>query len=108
MKATRRSRFVAARTGVVPIPIGDFNNPVGVSVHVVGMETNAKDIDMTVLLARQHSAVIAVGTMMEESRTEMALPVLSRIPYVSRLVRNVSYGLTSSQLYLIVTPRMEE
>ncbi|MEM6688974.1 MAG: hypothetical protein AAF664_06075 [Planctomycetota bacterium] len=43
---------------------------------------------------------------MSESRSERGLPVLSKIPYVSRLFRNVSVGRTASSLMLLVTPRI--
>ncbi|MEC7407252.1 MAG: hypothetical protein VYB72_00455, partial [Planctomycetota bacterium] len=41
-----------------------------------------------------------------EGRVERGIPVLSKIPYVSRLVRNVSAGRDSSSLMLMVTPRI--
>ncbi|MGC6549049.1 MAG: hypothetical protein ACON5D_06825 [Rubripirellula sp.] len=41
-----------------------------------------------------------------EGRVERGIPVLSKIPYVSRLFRNVSAGRDSSSLMLMVTPRI--
>jgi general secretion pathway protein D len=43
---------------------------------------------------------------MSEGRVERGVPILSKIPYVSRLFRNVSAGRDSSSLMLMVTPRI--
>ena len=43
---------------------------------------------------------------LQEGRVERGVPVLSKIPYVSRLFRNVSAGRTASSLMLMVTPRI--
>ncbi len=43
---------------------------------------------------------------LSESRAERGTPLLSKIPYVSRLFRNVSVGRTASSLMLMVTPRI--
>ncbi len=41
-----------------------------------------------------------------EGRVERGIPVLSKIPYVSRLFRNTSAGRDASSLMLMVTPRI--
>ncbi len=41
-----------------------------------------------------------------EQRNERGVPILSKIPYVSRLFRNVAVGRTASSLMLMVTPRI--
>jgi general secretion pathway protein D len=41
-----------------------------------------------------------------EGRVERGIPVLSKIPYVSRLFRNVSAGRQATSLMLMVTPRI--
>lgn len=41
-----------------------------------------------------------------EGRSELGIPFLSKIPYVSRLFRNTSVGRTSQSLMLMVTPRI--
>lgn len=43
---------------------------------------------------------------LSEGRTERGVPVLSKIPYISRLFRNVSAGRSASSLMLMVTPRI--
>jgi type II secretory pathway component GspD/PulD (secretin) len=41
-----------------------------------------------------------------EGRNEAGPPVLSKIPYLNRLFRNVSYGRASEHLIMLVTPRI--
>ena len=43
---------------------------------------------------------------LSEGRAERGVPVLSKIPYVSRLFRNVAVGRQASSLMLMVTPRI--
>ena len=43
---------------------------------------------------------------LSEGRTERGVPILSKIPYVSRLFRNVAVGRDASSLMLMVTPRI--
>ena len=43
---------------------------------------------------------------MSEQRSELGVPILSKIPYVSRLFRNVTTSRTASSLMLMVTPRI--
>lgn len=43
---------------------------------------------------------------MSESREEHGVPMLSNIPYVNRLFKNVGIGQTTSNLMMMVTPRI--
>ena len=43
---------------------------------------------------------------LSEGRSERGVPMLSKIPYLSRLFRNVSVGRESSSLMMMVTPRI--
>jgi type II secretory pathway component GspD/PulD (secretin) len=44
--------------------------------------------------------------LMNEGRNEFGPPVLSKIPYLNRLFKNVGYGKDTSSLLLMVTPRI--
>jgi type II secretory pathway component GspD/PulD (secretin) len=44
--------------------------------------------------------------LMNEGRNEFGPPVLSKIPYLNRLFKNVGYGKDTSSLLLMVTPRV--
>jgi len=43
---------------------------------------------------------------LSEGRTERGVPILSKIPYISRLFRNVAIARDASSLMLMVTPRI--
>jgi general secretion pathway protein D len=43
---------------------------------------------------------------LSEGRTERGVPMLSKIPYISRLFRNVAVGRDATSLMLMVTPRI--
>ena len=44
--------------------------------------------------------------LLNEGRNEFGPPVLSKIPYISRLFKNVGYGRDTSSLLIMVTPRI--
>ena len=43
---------------------------------------------------------------LSEGRNEYGPPMLSKIPYISRLFKNVAYGRTAESLLIMVTPRI--
>ena len=43
---------------------------------------------------------------MQEGRNEYGVPILSKIPYINRLFKNVGIGRTTQSLMLMVTPRI--
>ena len=43
---------------------------------------------------------------LSEGRNEFGPPVLSKLPYIDRLFRNVGYGREAQSLLLMVTPRV--
>ena len=43
---------------------------------------------------------------MNEGRIERGIPILSKIPYINRLFKNVGIGRTTQSLMLMVTPRI--
>lgn len=43
---------------------------------------------------------------LSESRNEFGPPILSKIPYLSRLFRNIGYGREAQSLMIMVTPRI--
>lgn len=52
------------------------------------------------------SAIIYAGAATMETRVENTPAMLSRIPYLNRLFKNVSYGMESNHLILVLTPRV--
>ena len=43
---------------------------------------------------------------LREGRNEFGVPILSKIPYINRLFKNVGMGRTTDSLMLMVTPRI--
>ena len=43
---------------------------------------------------------------LSEGRNESGVPILSKIPYINRLFKNVGIGRTTSSLMMMVTPRI--
>ena len=52
------------------------------------------------------TAVLHWGTRLGERRTEYGPPMLSKVPYVNRLYKNVGYGREAEYVLLLVTPRI--
>jgi general secretion pathway protein D len=43
---------------------------------------------------------------LREGRNEFGVPILSKVPYINRLFKNVGLGRTTDSLMLMVTPRI--
>lgn len=52
------------------------------------------------------TALLDAGMVAVEARNEFTVPVLSRVPYVGRLFRNVGYLRDTQRLLVLVTPRV--
>jgi hypothetical protein len=52
------------------------------------------------------TALFLAGKSLTEARSEYGPPVLSKIPYVSRLFTNVGYGREVQYLFVMATPRL--
>jgi hypothetical protein len=63
-------------------------------------------LSRTLTIADGRTAALPCGTQLVESRQEFGPPILSQIPYVNRLFRNVGYGREPQTLLLLVTPRV--
>jgi general secretion pathway protein D len=51
-------------------------------------------------------AILAGPTRVKEMRQEFGPPVLSKIPYVNRMYKNVGIGRETTRTYLIVSPKV--
>ena len=43
---------------------------------------------------------------LHESRSEYGPPILSKVPYINRLFKNVGYGRETDSMLIMVTPRI--
>jgi general secretion pathway protein D len=61
----------------------------------------------TTVIPDGRTMVVSLGKVMSEGRTVNSdVPILSKIPYVSRLVKTVGYGRETLEMFLLVTPRV--
>jgi type II secretory pathway component GspD/PulD (secretin) len=66
----------------------------------------AEDGKVKATLADGCSVALPGWSVTREARQEFGPPVLSRIPYVNRLFKNVGYARESEMVFLMVTPRV--
>ena len=64
------------------------------------------DLETTLRIPDQQTQLVFIGSTLSETRNEYGLPVLSKIPYVNRLYRNVGYGRETQHLLVLITPRI--
>ncbi len=67
---------------------------------------NSISVGTTVMVPDGGTVVMGGLKLLSEARTEFGPPVLSKIPYLNRLFRNVAYGKDTSSLLIMVTPRI--
>jgi type II secretory pathway component GspD/PulD (secretin) len=65
-------------------------------------------ITMTTTVNVPDGGTVLMGGLktLSESRNEFGPPILSKIPYLNRLFRNIGYGRESQSLMIMVTPRI--
>jgi type II secretory pathway component GspD/PulD (secretin) len=63
-------------------------------------------VQTTVMVPDGGTVVLGGLKALSEGRNEFGPPVLSKVPYLNRLFRNVGYGRTTSNLMMLVTPRI--
>jgi hypothetical protein len=64
------------------------------------------EVEKTLKLASGSTALLTGWTQHREVRNQVGPPVLSKVPYVNRLFRNVSYGQETMHTLVLVTPRV--
>ena len=65
-------------------------------------------INITTTVSVPDGGTVVMGGLkrLSESRSEYGPPILSKIPYINRLFKNVGYGRSSESLLIMVTPRI--
>lgn len=98
---------------IIDILDGDDDTDPGEEVEIIEEGTT---VQLPVLAVTNVSTTVSVpdgGTVllggikrMSEGRIERGVPMLSNIPYVNRLFKNVAIGRTTESLMMMVTPRI--
>ena len=63
-------------------------------------------VNTTVMVPDGGTVLLGGLKTLSEGRNEFGPPVLSKIPYINRLFRNVGYGRDAQSLMMMVTPRI--
>ena len=81
------------------------NNPLSVSIS--NLQSTSLQIANTTVTVPDGGTVLLGGfKFLAEERTEYGPPVLSKIPYLSRLFKNTAYGREAQSLMIMVTARI--
>jgi type II secretory pathway component GspD/PulD (secretin) len=67
---------------------------------------SAINVNTTVTVPDGGTVLLGGLKALAEERSEFGPPILSKIPYLDRLFRNVGYGREASSLMMMVTPRI--
>jgi general secretion pathway protein D len=60
----------------------------------------------TCVIPDGQTMAVSLGQVMVDARTEFPTEFVSRIPYLSRLLRNVGYSREAREVFLFITPRV--
>jgi type II secretory pathway component GspD/PulD (secretin) len=85
---------------------GQGPNPIVFTQYIQQQATQSITVGTTVAVPDGGTVVMGGLKTVSESRSEYGPPVLSKIPYINRLFKNVAYGRESSSLLIMVTPRI--
>jgi type II secretory pathway component GspD/PulD (secretin) len=101
----------------VQIPVPQIVQGPGLGVTTVGQpvifqmffqQPSFQTITLSTTVNVPDGGTVLLGGLktMSEGRNEFGPPILSKIPYVSRLFKNVGYGREAQSLMIMVTPRI--
>ncbi len=82
----------------------DASNNTGVTVQLPAFQFIA--VVTTVSVPDGGTVLLGGIKRLNEGRNEIGVPLLSKVPYVNRLFRNVGIGRTTDSLMMMVTPRI--
>jgi type II secretory pathway component GspD/PulD (secretin) len=85
---------------------GSQGQPVPFTQYLQQPTFSSISVQTTVMVPDGGTVVLGGLKALSEGRNEFGPPVLSKVPYLNRLFRNVGYGRTTSNLMMLVTPRI--
>jgi Flp pilus assembly secretin CpaC len=94
-------------TPIFPVFDGGFpGNPVLFTQFIQQPVFNIINVQTSVAVPDGGTVLLGGLKRLSEGRNEFGPPVLSKIPYINRLFKNVGYGREVESLLLMVTPRI--
>jgi type II secretory pathway component GspD/PulD (secretin) len=85
---------------------GAVGQPVPFTQHIQQPTFNTLAVQKTLSIPDGDTALIGNWKKIVESSYEEGPPVLSKLPYVDRLFKNVAYGRETERVLMLVTPRI--
>ena len=83
-----------------------FGQPVVFTQYIQQPVISTVSVTTTVAVPDGGTVLMGGLKLLSEERKEYGPPILSKIPYISRLFKNTSYGRDASSLLIMVTPRI--
>jgi type II secretory pathway component GspD/PulD (secretin) len=80
--------------------------PVVLTQYIQQPTPETIQVNTTVVVPDGGTVVMGGMKFMSEGRNEYGPPVISKIPYLNRLFKNVGYGRDGQNLMIMVTPRI--
>jgi general secretion pathway protein D len=91
---------------ILPVGGGSEDKAVVFTQYLQQPRARKLAIEKTFTVPDGHTMVVDAGTRTSESRVEYGPPILSDIPFLNRLFRNVGYSRSRERVLLLVTPRI--
>jgi type II secretory pathway component GspD/PulD (secretin) len=99
--------LVPVTTYIKPVrPDGTKGEPVPFTQYIQQPQIEKHSVELTLSIPEGRTAVLNGWQQTREVRNEIETPVLSKVPYVNRLFKNVGYGREAEHVFIMVTPRV--
>jgi hypothetical protein len=99
--------MVPVTTAIAPVFEGGAQGkPVPFTQYIQQPHIEKLCVEKLAIVPDGATLLVHCGKVTAEGRNEFGPPVLSKIPYVNRLFKNVAYGPAEKDLFLLVTPRI--
>jgi Flp pilus assembly secretin CpaC len=86
--------------------VGAVGNPLLFTQFLQQPVFSTVDAQTTVVVPDGGTVLLGGLKRLSEGRNEFGPPILSKIPYLNRLFKNVGYGREAESILLMVTPRI--
>ena len=86
--------------------VGNVGNPTLFTQFIQQPVFSSVTVQTTVVVPDGGTVLLGGLKRLSEGRNEFGPPILSKLPYINRLFKNVGYGRESESLLLMVTPRI--
>jgi type II secretory pathway component GspD/PulD (secretin) len=109
------TNLASANVPLVPVQIpvpqlfnDNFTNPQPVIFQMFFQQPTFETISVETTVMVPDGGTVLLGGLktMDEGRNEFGPPILSKIPYINRLFKNIAYGRDARSLMIMVTPRI--